>query len=149
LAYDPDSGLFIRKAPLKGQKVGAVSGVLNKLGYIQVGVDRKIYFGHRLAWFYVHGRWPEGQIDHINGIRSDNRICNLRDADWSINNQNQIKPHKDNACGLLGVCRAKKRWRAAIKSNGKIKHLGTFDTPELAHEAYLAAKRQVHPGCTI
>lgn len=149
LSYDPDVGVFIRVAPLKGQKVGSRSGVRSACGYMQVGVDRQTYLGHRLAWFYVHGVWPNGQIDHLNGDRADNRISNLRDVSGGINQQNQRKPHIDATSGFLGVRRSRNRWRAAIKNNGRILSLGTYDTPKLAHEAYLGAKRKMHEGCTI
>lgn len=100
----------------------------------------------------VHGAIPDGlEIDHINGDESDNRICNLRLATKSENQQNKRRPRKDNKAGLLGVCwfeRAKK-WRAQITVNGECKYLGLYVTPEEAHAAYLTAKRELHQGCTI
>jgi hypothetical protein len=105
--------------------------------------------GHRAAWLYVHGKWPNGQIDHINGDRSDNRISNLRDVSHSVNQQNVHRPRRDNASGFLGVTRQKNLWTSQVTVSGKTLHLGLFKTPEEAASAYLEAKRKHHTGCTI
>ena len=99
----------------------------------------------------MYGTWPENQIDHINGVRHDNRIDNLRDVLQSTNAQNQRKPSATNKCGFLGVNfhKCSNRWIAQIHVQGKKKHLGLFDTPKEAHEAYVTAKRELHEGCTI
>ena len=75
LDYDPDTGVFTRKVRTASSvKVGDVAGSLNGKGYIRIRVDGRLYFAHRLAWLYVHGEWPVDQVDHINGIKNDNRI---------------------------------------------------------------------------
>lgn len=102
-------------------------------------------------WLIVHGTLPEDEIDHVNGIKDDNRMENLRTVDHQTNMQNLRKALSTNKLGLLGVqarCDGKK-WCARIIANGAQHHLGSFDTPELAHEAYLAAKRRLHDGCTL
>jgi len=150
LDYDEKTGVFIWKAARRGRaKRGSEAGTTNGCGYTQICVDGKTYLAHRLAWFYVYAVWPKGGIDHKNGIRSANWIKNLRDATTFINLQNQREAHSRNKTGLLGVSPYRKKWRADIFVNNKPKYLGLFSTPMSAHEAYLAAKREYHPGCTI
>lgn len=149
LHYDPETGLFTRLRNIgNGIKEGHIFGC-NSRGYLVGTVRRVMYANHRLAWFYVYGVWPTGDIDHINGIKSDNRIQNLRDVSKTLNQHNQRKAHSQNSTGVLGVRPRGNRFSARIVINRKDKHLGCFDTAEAAHEAYLAAKRQMHEGCTI
>ena len=103
---------------------------------------------HRAAWAIHFGEWPSGEIDHINGDEADNRMKNLRDVSKSVNQQNKRKPRSDNTCGFLGVGwhKAAKKWRAQISISGRVVYLGLFDEPEIAHAAYLDAKRRIHPG---
>jgi hypothetical protein len=91
------------------------------------------------------------QLDHINGIKRDNRIENLREATDSENQQNQKKPPAHNTSGFLGVTKYKRngKWVAGIKLNGKRINLGYFDTPEAAHAAYLQKKKELHPFQTL
>ena len=140
LGYNPDTGIFTRK------KTQTTVGTLRKDGYLMMRANNTAYLNHRLAWFYVYGYFPK-QIDHINNIRTDNRICNLREANRSENNQNQIKPRSNNKVGFLGVCFDKNNlnYRARIGINKKYINIGSFKTPEEAHNAYLQAKRQLHP----
>lgn len=101
---------------------------------------------HRAAWAIFHGKWPDDCIDHINGVPSDNRISNLRDATYSQNQHNRaIHPH--NKAGFPGVSfdRNRNKWQAKIRVNWKQIHLGRYDTPEAAAEAYRSAKRRLHP----
>jgi hypothetical protein len=106
------------------------------------------------AWLYVHGEWPKHTIDHINGIRSDNRIENLRDVPTRTNLENTRSQSRKNETGFMGVSRNKTSvradsWVAAITVNRKTIHLGVYETPEQAHAAYIQAKRRLHEGCTI
>lgn len=145
--YDPDTGSFTWRKPTK---IGRPPGTkVNKRGYVTIMIRYKNYFAHRLAWLYMTGEWPKNRIDHINGVGSDNRFCNLRDVTVTVNAENQRRPRKDNGVGFLGVAKNNKRFMAKIKVNGKFVYLGTFDTPEEAHAAYLEAKRQMHVGCAI
>jgi hypothetical protein len=95
------------------------------------------------------GEWPTHQVDHKNSVRNDNRWENLRLATNAQNQQNLRKARADNSSGFLGVFPNKNRWSAQIAINGKSKCLGTFDTPELAHAAYLKAKASIHEFQTL
>jgi hypothetical protein len=153
LSYDPETGVFIRKDTerLNGYGIGAVVGAKDENGYVKVWHAGRLWRAHRLAWLYVYGEWPHGQIDHINGIKSDNRIQNLRSVDHATNMENQRAARRDNNSNFLGVTWHKQalKWRARITVRGKQTHLGHFPTPEAAYERYQQAKREMHSGCTI
>ena len=150
LNYDPETGVFEWKTRTANCiHVGDVAGNNDKYGYWQIQVDGKCYFAHRLAWLYVYGVWPENHIDHIDGIKNNNRIVNLRDVTCLVNSQNQRNAHCINRVGMLGVEKHGGKFRARIRINGELKLLGTYSTPEAAHEVYLVAKRELHLGCTI
>lgn len=143
LSYDKATGLFVR---LRTKKV---TGSGNGYGYLQIRVDGVEYSANRLAWFYENGDWPKKgmDLDHINGVRNDNRIENLRLATRSQNCQNRTRLHIGNTSGTTGVYWDKKqeRWRALIGINGRRKHLGRFDTKEDAVEYRELAKAMIHP----
>lgn len=149
LTYLPESGEFwwTENAPPKVRCRQAFAR--DQRGYVCFKVGGRMYKAHRLAWLFVHGHFPNGHIDHIDGDITNNRISNLRDVAHSVNMQNQRKAMSSNSSGLLGVSPNGSRWRAEIRVHGKKKYIGTFDTPQQAHEAYLIAKRQHHEGCTI
>lgn len=110
------------------------------------------YGAHRVVWAFVNGPIPDGlQIDHINGVRHDNRIENLRLVNTKTNCENKHEALPNNRSGYLGVSyhKTKKRYCASIRISGKLVHLGYYPTPEAAHQAYLEAKRRLHAGCTI
>ena len=145
LHYDSDTGIFTRKVGRGGMKVGSVAGTLHWTGYIRIAVDGRIYGAHRLAWLYIHGEFPPADTDHINLMRADNRIANLRQATQSENQQNmRISPK--NTSGFRGVywCKSRGRWCAAARMNYKTHRLGYFPTAEAAAEAYQAFARQHH-----
>lgn len=147
LHYDPCTGVFtwlVQKSSRR--KVGDEAGGICGNGYRQIGLDGKLYLTHRLAWLWMIGEWPKDQIDHINGVRDDNRWSNLREATNAENCQN-LKINSNNKSGYMGVSwHAKKgKWKAQISSTGCNKYLGQFTSPEDAHAAYLAAKAIVHP----
>lgn len=149
-SYSPETGVFIRTANVSNVKIGMVAGNKDSKGHLNFCVDGTSYSAHRMAWLYVHGEWPRGQIDHINGVRTDNRIENLRDVNASVNAQNLKRARRDNKTGLLGVSvRPNGTFIAQIQVDGRVKHLGVFSAPEAAHQAYLMAKRGLHAGCTI
>lgn len=106
-------------------------------------VDGRGYYVHRLAWFYVHGRWPQQQIDHINGDPHDNRIANLREATVEQNRRN-VRLSTKNKFGLKGVTIQKGRYKAQIRFAGKHINIGLFDSPEEAHAAYCRHAIQLH-----
>ena len=150
LQYNADTGLFTWLERVDGRvKAGSVAGYKSGVGYLQVCVLGRQYLAHRLAWFYFYSHWPKGQIDHISGDRSNNSIKNLRDVSRRVNSQNQRRAMSNNICGLLGVSPSRGRWQAQIVLDGKVTHIGRFDTPEEAHAAYLGKKRLMHAGCTI
>lgn len=148
LRYDAATGAFTWIAKMGRMRPGDPAGTCSR-GYILLNIFGRKYSAHRLAWFYVTGKWPKYQVDHTNGLRGDNRWPNLREATNSLNQQNLKKATSRSATGLLGVMKNKKRFGAVIHLNGQSYWLGTFNTPELAHAAYLTAKRKLHPGCTI
>lgn len=138
LDYDPVSGVFRWKTSASNRiRVGSTAGCINTIGYCQIYIGSKPYLAHRLAWLHVFGAWPDGVIDHINGNRSDNRICNLREATRAQNNAN-ARVRSDNTSGLKGVSPLHGRW--AAQAGGV--YLGLFDTPEEAHAAYVAAAKE-------
>lgn len=151
LHYDPETGIFTWLVRRGCALAGDVAGNLTKAGYIQIYVNNIQYKAHRLAWLYVYESFPEKFIDHINGKRSDNKIVNLRNVTNAENVQNLRHARSDNGSGLQGVGKngRGKKWRATITILGKKKFLGNFHTKELAHQAYLEAKRILHPTCTI
>jgi hypothetical protein len=149
LNYDSDSGIFTWAINIYRRKTkGVIAGCINHEGYVQIMIDRKTYRAHRLAWLYVYGSFPSKEIDHINCIPSDNRIVNLREASREENQQNKKKAQKNNKSGLLGVSKSGNLWRAIIYLNGVKYSLGLFKSPELAHNAYIQAKRTMHSYCT-
>lgn len=155
LNYDPDTGVFTWLRPTgRRAKPGATAGSIQGRGYLGIRIHGVKYLAHRLAWLYQCGVWPDGDIDHINGDRCDNRIVNLRRAARSTNIQNLRSAKSHNKTGFLGVVldssrKTARKYAARIVYGGKQHHLGYYNTPEEAHAVYLEAKRRLHPGCTI
>lgn len=146
LDYDPESGEFTRRATTSiNPKVreGAVAGTSDTAGYINIRIGKARYLAHRLAWLYTYGEFPEGDLDHINGIKSDNRISNLREATRSQNMANTGTP-KHNSSGTKGVCfdKANKKWMAYLQINKQFKNLGRFDSKEAAIDARKKAEAE-------
>ena len=142
LHYEPETGIFTWKvSTAHSVKVGQASGCLDGHGYLRLRVCSRLYQAHRLAWLYVYGNWPKGQIDHINRNRSDNRIPNLRDVTNRQNQQNR-STNSDNTSGHPGVYWDKQsfKWRARIKHNQKLIHLGLFTDLEEAIAARKAGE---------
>lgn len=142
LSYDPLAGFFHWKIRARGIRFGAVAGSKAATGYLTIRINDELMLAHRIAWAHVHGSWPTQQIDHINGDRSDNRILNLREATASQNGANQKA--RPNKCGFKGVVKNREKWAAKIVRNGKRYHLGSFETPLLAHRAYMQAAIKLH-----
>jgi hypothetical protein len=142
MCYDPETGVLtwrIRKA--YNTPAGSVAGKLGPDGYRQVSFDLRMYMAHRLAWLYVHGKWPVAELDHINGKRDDNRIANLREASRTKNNHNR-RADSFSHSGIKGVQKRGDRWRARITVDGKSVFLGSYRTPEEARESYGAAAQK-------
>ena len=162
LDYDPTTGLFRWREGINHWRAGLPAGTLSTpkwrgphivigLGttsekrYQWIGIKKKVYFAHRLAWLWVNGEWPSGPIDHINCDGTDNRITNLRVATDAQNSCNR-KRRSDNTSGFKGVSRNKRdrNWTAHITHDKITYNLGYFDTPEAAHAAYCEAARRLH-----
>lgn len=131
LNYDEQTGIFTRKISFNNKtKVGERACFYDRKGYLRIMVSHKTYFAHRLAWFYVHGRWPDGQIDHVNEIKDDNRISNLRDVNQTVNKLNTTM-YANNKTGVKGVVhnnRKGKKYKSYIRFDGKLIYLGGYDT---------------------
>lgn len=140
VSYNPDTGTFTRIAVLNDNpshqwRVGDTVGNQSSNGYIEVSVGDIKFQAHKLAWYFVHGVYPDFYLDHVNGDKTDNRIENLRESSPLINMRNRGK-NKNNSTGFNGVyVAASGRFRARIKINGKLINIGTFDTAEEASEA--------------
>lgn len=144
LRYNPKTGVWrwVRATPNSSAKAGAFAGNINNTGYLTISIFGRAYLAHRLAWFYIKGRWPKYDVGHKNADRKDNRLCNLRSATKSQNLGNS-KKRKDNKTGYKGVSARRGKWVAYIGLFGKNRFLGSFDSPKKAHIAYLiAAKKQ-------
>ncbi|MFW0840932.1 HNH endonuclease [Cronobacter sakazakii] len=120
---------------------GKVAGTKNSRGYMCVRVNKVSMLSHRVIWAMANGKWPTENIDHINGVTSDNRIENLRLAPPSINAKN-LKLNKRNASGFLGVQKRKgwNSWEASISVGGKRKYLGSYSEIEEAISVRKAAE---------
>ncbi len=149
--YDPDTGEIKWKNPSKFRRKNLVAGYTGKNGCKSIRFNGFLYLSHRIAWLLYYKKWPTYEIDHINHNKADNRICNLRDVTKSTNMENLIKAKTSSATGKLGTFFDKKlgRYRAAITTNRKSKHLGCFDTADEAYAAYIEAKRRIHAGNTL
>lgn len=155
--YDLESGeLSWRRRPLQHfrshaasqswntENAGHIAGWKHNAGYRAVCLNWRKFLVHRIIWKMMTGKDPDRQIDHINGISEDNRWSNLRLA----SNQQNLQNHgarRDSKTGVKGVQRLPHgSFRAQIRVNGKIAHLGCFGTPEAAHAAYCEAARRLH-----
>ena len=136
LFYNPESGEFTRvKSQSWNAKIGSIAGCIGSRGYLRISVNGKLYQSHRLAWLYAYGEFPENDIDHINGDKTDNRLLNLRTATRQENLRNTLM-QKDNRTGYKGVKKNGSGYIARIMINGVQLNLGTYPTPEIAHSVY-------------
>lgn len=145
LDYDPETGQFtnrITRNPraLVGQRAGDPTGT----GYWRVQINKSRYQAHRLVWLWAYGQFPDRQIDHINGDRSDNRLANLRLATNKENHEN-VKLRADSATGVRGVHLHTRgnRYIAQVCHNGVGKHIGSFRSLEDAQAAVRKARDSV------
>jgi hypothetical protein len=137
--YDPETGAMTWRA------TGKPAGSRHSRGYWQISIDGRKYLRHHLAFLYVLGRWATVEIDHINGDKTDDRIDNLREATRTQNSWNKGLTAR-NKSGLKGASwdSHNRRWRGQINVGGKMAYLGSFQTPEEAHAAYVEAARKLH-----
>jgi hypothetical protein len=160
LHYDPETGVFTwRERPREHFKTkrthsrcntmyaGSRAGSVNKLGYRVIGIGKRKYAEHRLAWLYMKGEWPILDIDHDNGLTADNRWKNLREATESQNAMN-AKIRRDNKTGVKGVypikCSGATKYAVNVTANRKRVRIGTFDTFEEAVKRRIEASSRMH-----
>lgn len=143
LEYDPLTGIFrwtVSRPPVvPGDIAGSYWG---RTGYRRIRFAGREYAEHRLAWLFVHGEWPPHEVDHINRVRADNRIANLRLATRSENGVNRVYI-RTLPRGVV-FHKRNKRFQAQIHACGKGHYLGSFETAEEAHAAYNHAAAQLH-----
>ena len=139
--YDRITGIFRRKVERGGRLAGSIAGSRHKKGYLHIWLDGRQYKAHRLAWLYVYGKWPDGQIDHEDTVKDHNWIDNLRPATNAQNCANGSR-RRNNTSGFKGVSRSGGKWKAQIGKGGNI-YLGLYDTPEAAHAAYVEHARKL------
>lgn len=142
LHYDPATGVFLwlaRPHSPMFRNAGKVAGSVNNRGYVSICVEEKRYLAHRLAWLYMTGSWPVGEIDHDNRVKTDNRWINIKDASH-IENCHNKGISTNNTSGVRGVTRHRDKWQAQIRVNYKHIHLGVFDTFKEAADARAKAE---------
>ena len=145
----PDGTLLNKVKRSRNTVVGAVSGSLSYYGYVVLCVGMKKHMAHRVVWLLSTGQWPTDDIDHINGVTTDNRIENLRDVPRLTNMQNQRRLSKANKTGFRGVWAHKNgRFKAFARTPGenRTKHLGYFTTPQEAFAVAEAYRKQHYEG---
>lgn len=135
--YSADSGVFTNKTSRGNMSNGSTAGHKRSDGYRWLMLDNIRYMEHRLAWYYTYKIWPEEILDHIDSIKDNNRINNLREATQSQNKQN-TPIRSDNVTGVKGVSyhKTREKYVAAITVDGVTKHIGYYDSLEDAKLAY-------------
>ena len=131
LHYSPARGVFTWRVSRRGIMAGTIAGTITHGGYVQIHIDGKTYLAHRLAFLYQDEKFPENEVDHINHIRDDNRLCNIRLSTHHENHKN-LSLAKNNKSGVMGVFfdKSRNKWLSRIKLNQKTIHLGRFDKKE-------------------
>lgn len=146
LHYNPETGLFTWiKKKAAWQKAGSPAGSVHHEGYVVIGFNNKTYPAHRLAWLFIYGKFPKNEIDHINRIRTDNRIKNLRTV-TTQQNQFNITKRNNTTSKYIGVSWNNKlqKYISQIQINKQKIYLGMYDSEHDAHIAYQTAKLKLH-----
>jgi hypothetical protein len=140
LKYDSECGIWIWLVRRPHRPVGSIAGSINKNNYRDISIDSIDYRSSRLAWLYMTGSWPDRDVDHRDTNPSNDKWSNLRLATQTQNNAN-TRRYKNNRSGFKGVGwhRGRERWMARIQIDGRSKHLGYFDDPNVAYSVYIAA----------
>lgn len=144
-SYNPETGDLAWRINRGRIRAGTLIRAPSVQGYYQVMYRNRNYRAHRVAWLIYYGEWPLLELDHINGIRNDNRIANLREAYHSENCRNG-RLRSTNSSGFKGVSwhKASGKWHAQITVDGTTRHLGLHKTAEEAHAAYRKAAAEHH-----
>jgi hypothetical protein len=143
LDYDPETGVFTWRIQRQYVHPGDKAGSVSSEGYVVIGCDQRVYKAHRLAWLYVTGNEPRHQIDHINGVKNDNRLANLREATHSQNQFNTSKRVTESKLPR-GVTESNNGYQARIGYGTKRIYLGYFKCPAAASFAYQIAADKMH-----
>ncbi len=143
LRYEAETGRLFwlaRDRNLSGLEAG---GIASPDGYRRVRINGQMCLAHRVIMAMMHGEWPAAQVDHINGNRADNRLCNLRSVQRATNSRNKGR-YRNNRSGCTGVhwCKLTSRWVAAIQKDGQRVPLGRFESLDDA----IAARRAAEPA---
>ena len=142
IRYEPETGKLYRSAPRPKIRVGDEAGTLHHSGYRHIKFNNKLMNAHRIAWFLHYSEDPNGEIDHINGIKDDNRIENLRVVSHRENTHNRVE-HRNGGLPGCYFNKQHRKWMARIWIDGKCKYIGVFSNKQDAHEAYLNALEAV------
>jgi hypothetical protein len=142
--FDPDEGIFRYQKDKVRCKAGSVAGSIHRQGWRSIKINKRCYPAHHLAWLWVHGRWPIHEIDHINGVRDDNRFINLREADAFQQVMNSARP-RTNTSGVKNVYfdREMNRYRVHLRHKKKSIHIGYFPTLQEAASAAADARNRL------
>ncbi len=149
LRYEPNTGDFTRKINISTVTKGEIAGNKRPEGYTRIDVDGKKYYAQRLVWLYVHGYFPEYEIDHKDRDKTNNRIKNLRIVTHTCNLRN-TKIRSNNRTGITGVCinRCTGKWRSLIMIGGIQKYLGSYiDLVDAVKARWEGEKKYNFPNC--
>lgn len=151
LSYDSETGIFYWRVKRGPARPGTACNYRNRANgkeRIKIRIKNRLYAAHRLAWLYFYGEWPNGPVDHINRIPTDNRIVNLRLATHQQNAANSTHPKRGNRYRGVYFCYGK--WMAQISHKGKSIYIGRFETEEAARAAWVeVAKRLRGEFCRV
>ena len=144
LTFVPEGGYFVWNKSTGRMKAGEIAGTLRPDGYVKINIDTIPYMAHRLIWFMTYGEFPDCEIDHINGIRNDNRLENLRLATSKQNKEN-TRLKINNTSGHRGVSwdASRNKWLAFVVNNRKFHNIGRFDDIDDAVRAVKEARNQL------
>jgi hypothetical protein len=145
LEYHAEIGIFLRRKDTRGARAGQIAGCSARNGYVMIRVADGAYLAHRIAWLLSYGEWPDGVIDHINGVRSDNRLANLRLCSTSENLRN-AKLRSDNTSGVKGIYWNKKlsSWQVHVKDGGRTVYGGIYKDLDDAKRAVMQLRERLH-----